>query len=61
MARCIECGCEFDVDEAREYYNWKFNDKVDYDEQYPECDMCGYCAVSESTWYMRMGEGMINE
>ena len=61
MARCVECGEEFDISDAREYYNWKFNDNVDYDDQYPEGNMCGYCAVRESRWYMDIGSGMINE
>lgn len=40
MAKCIECGTEFDVEEARDEYNSKFNGDLDYDE------ICGgeYCA-----------------
>lgn len=57
MAKCIHCGKRFDVDEAREMYNDEFSDyDTDYDEEWPEGNMCGKCAMEITAGDIQAGE-----
>lgn len=42
------CGTAFDVADARNEYNTEeeFNGELDYDEDVPDRDLCGACAVA---------------
>lgn len=46
--KCKRCGRDFDIDEARETFNYFFENEEDYDEYYTKRDrMCGTCAIWE--------------
>ena len=46
MAICSECGCSFDVDDARSTIDDRFWDGC-YDYNYPNEDVCVDCATDD--------------
>lgn len=46
--KCKRCGRNFDIDEARNDFNYFFEGEENYDSYYSESDrMCGTCAIWE--------------
>ena len=54
MAKCISCGCEFDVSSARRSISRRYGAGT-YDDYYPNADMCAECADSEISADMGTG------
>ncbi len=46
MAKCIMCGCEFDLGDARRRIGRQYGAGF-YNECYPDGDVCGSCADIE--------------
>lgn len=54
MAICSECGCEFDISEARRVFGALYGAGT-YNNWYPNNDVCPYCARSETDDFMEAG------
>ena len=48
MAKCLHCNKRFNVKDAREDFNSYYRGGMDYDDQYPENDICAKCAIEET-------------
>ena len=46
MAKCVRCGCEFDVSSARRSIGRSYGAGT-YDDYYPDGDVCASCAAIE--------------
>lgn len=46
MAKCVRCGCEFDVSSARRSIGRSYGAGT-YDNYYPDGDVCVSCATME--------------
>jgi hypothetical protein len=58
MAKCGECGTEFDVSEARAEYKAEYSDEIDYDEQF-EGGLCGQCAINQTESWSNAGNAIL--
>lgn len=57
--KCVACDCKFDIDEARDEYNSYFDDDcIDYDEDYPDHNLCGDCAIAETESNINTGKAI---
>lgn len=46
--KCRNCGCDFDIDEARSTFNYFYEGTENYDSYYSPSDrMCGTCAIND--------------
>ena len=62
MPKCVNCGKNFKKREAREEYNLYFRDEeFDYKEDFPEGDLCGFCAIDVTLGYMSTGAAVLYE
>jgi len=46
MRICSNCGCEFDVSDARRMIGRRYGAGL-YNDEYPDGDVCGRCASEE--------------
>lgn len=62
MAKCSCCGKSFKISDARAIYNDEFEEEgITYDEEFPDHDMCGICAMNTTGTYMSVGEKVLYE
>ncbi|MGK3943667.1 hypothetical protein ABK046_35235 [Streptomyces caeruleatus] len=60
MAKCVECGTAFEIEEARKEYNAEFNGDPDYyDERYGDGEFCGSCAAAETSGLINQGNAIL--
>ena len=55
MAKCVRCGCEFDVSSARRSIGRSYGAGT-YDDYYPNGDVCVSCATMEVSADVGTGE-----
>lgn len=58
MAKCGECGTEFDVSEAREEYAAEYSSETEYDEQHGG-ELCGPCAIARTDSWVDAGNAIL--
>lgn len=56
--RCVECGQEFDVSEAKRIIGRKFGTGT-YVDMFPDCDRCEDCAADEIGSAMNEGASIL--
>ena len=59
MAKCSRCGSDFDVEDARTTIDSEFGDGQ-YDDEFPEGDVCENCASDVFGTYMNAGAEIID-
>ncbi|WP_327727026.1 hypothetical protein OG250_06640 [Streptomyces sp. NBC_00487] len=61
MAKCVECGTAFEIEDARNEYNAEFNGDPDYyDERYGDGEFCGSCAAAETSGLINQGNAILS-
>lgn len=55
MAKCVRCGCEFDLSSARRSIGRSYGAGT-YDEYYPNGDVCVSCATMQISGDVDVGE-----
>lgn len=61
MAKCVECGTTFEIEDARNEYDSEFNGDPDhYDERYGDGEFCGSCAASETSSLINQGNAILD-
>lgn len=58
MAKCVRCGCEFDVSSARRSIGRSYGAGT-YDDYYPDGDVCASCAAIEVSTDVATGEELM--
>lgn len=43
--KCVQCGADFDYEDARDYFDYYFHDEISYDDQFPNGNVCDDCAI----------------
>ncbi|MFD3676052.1 hypothetical protein [Streptomyces sp. NPDC058613] len=59
MAKCVECGTTFKIEDARNEYNEEFDGDPDFDEHWGEGNVCGSCAATETSSLISQGNAII--
>ncbi|MGJ7879959.1 hypothetical protein [Streptomyces rochei] len=59
MAKCVECGTVFEIEDARNEYNAEFGGELNYDEDFSEGQHCGSCAAAESESNLNHGNAIL--
>ncbi|MFG2812360.1 hypothetical protein [Streptomyces sp. NPDC048410] len=60
MPKCVECGKDFDIEDARKEYNDEFNGDPDfYDDRFGDGEFCGSCAATETGSLIKQGEAIL--
>ncbi|THA90184.1 hypothetical protein E6R61_21015 [Streptomyces sp. LRa12] len=60
MAKCVECGTAFEIEDARKEYNDEFNGDPDFDDEgFGEGELCGGCAASVTSSAMNHGNAIL--
>jgi hypothetical protein len=57
VIKCLSCGTQFDVSDARSEYNTEFNDELDYDED-TGGEICANCGISETQSNIDLGRAI---
>lgn len=55
MAKCVRCGCDFDLSSARRSIGRSYGAGT-YDEYYPNGDVCVSCATMQISGDVGVGE-----
>ncbi len=59
MATCSSCGCEFNVSDARRMIGRRYG-AGSYNDEYPDGDVCGDCALEYLGAAWATGEEVLN-
>ncbi|MFF3774323.1 hypothetical protein [Streptomyces sp. NPDC002232] len=59
MSKCVECETEFEIEDARSEYDREFNGDPNFDDYYAEGNLCGRCAVSDSSSAIDHGNAIL--
>lgn len=58
MPKCGVCGTRFQVEDARNEHDAdEFTGQIEYDEEYPEGDICASCAIDSTVENLGAGRG----
>ena len=60
MRKCVECGESFDYEDARDYFDYYFNNEISYDDQFPEGRTCDKCAITITESLMQAGRDAVD-